>query len=132
MPRLSSDEKWRRFNQKLEEQINRNDFCELGITYYEMADFLQKEGKDASPVKQKGYEMKLMFEKHQLDEYNKSGVVRRVEVLGAGDDSCVACKAVNRKEFTMEEATANPPIPIRECTHKYGCRCCFLPIATHQ
>jgi hypothetical protein len=45
MPKTSSDKRWARFNQKLQTLMKSNDFFGLGTTYYEMADFLDKEGR---------------------------------------------------------------------------------------
>jgi len=37
---LTPDERWKRFNKQLQEQMRQNDFYGLGITYYKMAGFL--------------------------------------------------------------------------------------------
>jgi len=59
MSRLTSDEKWSRFNKKLVELMKSSDFYGLGTTYQEMANFLRKEGKDPEEMLDKAYEMKL-------------------------------------------------------------------------
>ncbi|HEX9721639.1 MAG TPA: hypothetical protein VGA53_00025 [Candidatus Paceibacterota bacterium] len=128
MPRrLNPDEKWGRFNEKLYNFSQENDFLGLGTTYYEMAEFLKKEGKDNSKMRRLGYEMKLQFHSAELRRNASSDVVQKVEIL-ATTDSCKACKNLNDKAFTVGEAQEKNPIPVEECIHKYGCRCVYLPV----
>lgn len=70
-----------------------------------------------------------------VDDYNhaallgylESDVVKSVELL-ATDDSCTACKKMQGKVITVNDALATQPLPVKECTKKGGCRCCYLPI----
>jgi len=128
MPRrLTPNEKWGRFNEKLYNFSQENDFLGLGITYYEMADFLKKEGKDPSRMRRLGYEMKLRFHSVELRRNASSDVVQKVEILATAD-SCDACKQLNQTVFSIKEARLRNPIPVEECIHKYGCRCVYLPV----
>jgi len=127
MAKLSRDEKWRRFNEKLEKLMKENDLFGLAITYYEMADFLNKEGKDNKHLRKIGYQIKLKLQPKELKSYTDSGVLGKVEIL-ACKDSCDACKNLNGKIFSIKEAELKNPIPVEDCIHKYGCRCVYLPV----
>ncbi len=127
MPKLSPDEKWKRFNEKLEKFMKANDLFGLATTYYEMADFLENEGKDASKLRKIGYQIKFKLQSDDLKCYIDSNVVKNVEIL-ATDNSCDACKKLNHKVFPIKEAQLKRLIPVEECTYKYGCRCVYLPI----
>lgn len=127
MPKLKPDEKWKRFNQELVKLMREGDFFGLGTKYYEMADFLEKEGKDNRHLRKAGYQMKLRFQTEELNRIAGSGVVESVEIL-ATSDSCGTCKKLNGKVLSIQEARQKNPIPVEECTHKYGCRCTYLPV----
>lgn len=128
MPKLNSDEKWRRFNKKIMELMKSGSFYELGTTYYQMADFVKKEGKDNAYLRDAGYKMKCRCIRSELKEYKKSEVVSEIEIHTAGDTSCIACRELNGKILSVDDALLTMPIPVKECSHKYGCRCCYLPI----
>jgi hypothetical protein len=65
----------------------------------------------------------------QLDNYRRisDGVigVRIAVQIRCTIDSCEACKSVAYKTYSLDNA---PSLPIDDCTHKKGCRCCYLPI----
>lgn len=124
MSKLKPDERWKRFNEQLNDQMRANDFFGLGTTYYTMASFLEKEGKDPSAMRQKGYEMKLLFHKNQLNNAFSSDVVREVEVFST-PDGCELCFKTNGKMYSVTEALLTNPLPVEGCTHKYGCRCSY-------
>jgi len=58
-----------------------------------------------------------------LERYRKEEL-EYVEILPASD-SCEACRTLVGKRYKLNEA---PELPNEHCTHKMGCRCCFLPI----
>ena len=62
-----------------------------------------------------------------LRGYRASDAIKSVEIL-ATKDSCTACKAAQGKVIALDEVVATPPLPIKECTRKGGCRCCYLPV----
>ena len=70
--------------------------------------------------------MKLRFQMDELRRLEMSGVVKRIEIL-ADEESCLACKKLNGKTFSFEEAAKENPIPAKDCNHEYGCRCAYLP-----
>lgn len=126
MPKLSPDEKWSRFNKKLVELMKQGDFFSLGTTYYEMASFLKNEGKDDSKFRELGYKMKLKVANEELEGYKKSDVITKIEIM-AVENSCALCKELNGKVFTLREALSLRPLPVKDCTYPYGCRCTYLP-----
>lgn len=56
--------------------------------------------------------------RQELKQYEK------VEILGC-PDSCKFCKSQSGKTYRSSEA---PVLPHAQCTHKSGCRCCYLPV----
>jgi hypothetical protein len=58
-----------------------------------------------------------------LEQYRSEGL-KHIEVLPA-PDSCESCKKLAGKHYRLAEA---PELPYENCTHKMGCRCCYLPV----
>ncbi len=68
-------------------------------------------------------------QKQSLIEYKKSGVVKYVEILSAGESSCDACLALDNKKLLVEDELRNPTLPVKNCTGGYGyCRCTYIPV----
>lgn len=67
--------------------------------------------------------------KRDLESFDKSGVVKAVEILCA-DEACEICKEWNHKVISLKRALKRPPLPISGCCNsKYGyCRCTYLPV----
>ena len=127
MPKLSSDEKWQRLNKKLIDLMKSSDFFGMGTVYYEMADFLVGEGKDPKQTKDLGYTMKLKFQKGELERIKTTGIIKKVDIL-ADSSSCERCLELDGKVFSIDDALKENPLPVERCTHKYGCRCTYLPV----
>ncbi|MBX9889339.1 MAG: hypothetical protein K2Y30_15560 [Flavobacteriaceae bacterium] len=115
----NNDVVWSLFNELLIK--NANDVDKLRIIYYTMAVLLHQEGKD-------NFKLLQLSAKATLDSFQLCGFEFKVEILGSSD-SCDACKKLNGKIISIEEAYLLP-IPCRECTHRIGfCRCFFGLIA---
>ncbi len=125
-----ADKRWQKYNQKLEKLMKANDFFGLGTTYYEMAAFVEKEGSDPKPYRELGFKMKHQAEmnRRNLEGYLESGYVSAVEIFGAAD-SCDLCKKSSGKRLSVQDAIISRPIPMKDCTHKYGYRCVYLPVS---
>ena len=97
----------------------------LKTIYYEMALFLNEEGKDCFTILQQSVKIELM-------RFKQEGFIKKVQILTAGKDSCKACQYLENKIFIIEEALEKMPIPCKKCTHKIHnskmgfCRCCYL------
>jgi len=91
-----------------------------------MADFVKNEGKDNLYLLDLAYKTKLKFQTNLLNEYKKSDVVTGVEII-ATDNSCEVCMQLNGKIFPIDEALLKNPLPIKNCSNEYGCRCCYGP-----
>ena len=65
------------------------------------------------------------YSKTTLDRYRKSGI-KEVEISTCLD-SCNNCKEINRRKYKIEDAIE---LPYHLCSHKYGCRCTYLPITS--
>jgi hypothetical protein len=113
---------WSLFNQVV---LKTRDYQTLKMIYYEMALFLNEEGKDFFHVLQQSKRMELIV-------YKQRGV-KKVEILAASN-SCEHCQKLNGKILTINEALEEMFIPCEECTHIISvahrgfCRCCYVPI----
>lgn len=111
---------WKIFNELL---LVKHELQDLKMLYYQMALFLNEEGKDFFKILQQSAIMEL---KHM----QKEGFVKKVKIL-ATPNSCEACKKLNDKIFTIDEALKTLPIPCNECSYimdngkKGFCRCLY-------
>lgn len=113
---------WSIFNELLCE--NATNFNRLGQIYYSMALFLHEEGKD-------NFKLLQQCAKATLDRFQTSYVEFKVKIVGCSD-SCEACKKLNGKIISMDEAYLLP-IPCRECTHRIGfCRCFYCAVPSRD
>jgi len=111
-----------------EEAIRMKDWHKMKMLYFNMALFLHQESKDCFKILQE-------VARCELKNEQKSGVVERVEILTAGDQSCSACQELAGKILTIEEALRDMPIPVKICSFKLNpeapsgwCRCCYVPV----
>ena len=94
--------------------------------HFQQALFLHKEGKDPTKIRILGFKEDLM-------EYKKGNIVTKVEVVTAGEQSCVGCSKLANKFFTIDEALEKEILPCKECTFEANekgigwCRCCYAP-----
>ncbi|MAG84630.1 hypothetical protein CMK10_10775 [Candidatus Poribacteria bacterium] len=64
-----------------------------------------------------------------LISYQKSGIIKYVEILAAGQNSCSVCKKLDRKKILLKNELRKPTLPVKNCTGCYGfCRCCYSPV----
>ena len=95
--------------------------------HFRQAMFLYESGKDYTYIRVKDYQA-------ELREYKKSDVITGVEILSAGEQSCLACQALHEKKYSIAEALRQNPLPCKECTFDIGdapigwCRCAYAPI----
>lgn len=115
----NNDVVWSLFNELLIK--NANDVDKLRMIYYTMAVLLHQEGKD-------NFKLLQLSAKATLDSLQLSNLQLKVGIVGCSD-SCEACKKLNGKIISMEEAYLLP-VPCRECTHRIGfCRCSYSAIS---
>ena len=79
---------------------NANDVDKLGMIYYTMAVLLHQEGKD-------NFKLLQLSAKARLDSFQSCEFELKVEMVGCSD-SCEACKKLNGKIISMEEAYLLP------------------------
>ena len=119
---------WSLLNELIQKNIE--DFRLLSFIYYDLADIVNKEGKDS-------YTFLHLAQKMVIMDMQKSSIVKGVEIVSCGSNSCEVCQQLNGKRFTIKEALEKMPLPIRECTHKqhndvWGyCRCCYVAWTNH-
>lgn len=119
---------WGLSNQLLEEAMKENDWNKMQGIYFNQALFLHQSGKDCFKLLQEAA-------KCELRRYQQSDVVKKVEILTAGNQSCLVCQKLLGKILTIEEAFRDMPIPVKDCSHKINleastgwCRCCYIPV----
>jgi hypothetical protein len=131
MKKINSDKQWELFNRDIQRYIGENDLYRLGSTYYEMAEFVKKEGRDNVYLINLGYKMKLKFQRERLNEFKKSEVSIGVEIIAVTNSDenncCEKCRQLNGKIFPIDEALLSNPLPVKDCSHLGGCRCCYGP-----
>lgn len=49
----------------------------------------------------------------------------RLLVITCKGESCVECRKLEGKKFTIQQVLAQMPLPVKGCTHERGCRCCY-------
>jgi len=66
------------------------------------------------------------FQRTQLLELKKQGIVKKVKILTARDDrTCEKCRALEGMAFTIDEAIEKMPLPVK-CNNEEGwCRCVY-------
>jgi uncharacterized paraquat-inducible protein A len=117
----SRDIIWRIFNELL--FVKHNELQTLKMLYYEMAIFLNEEGKDFFKILQQSAIMELKY-------IQKQGFIKKIKIITT-PNSCEACKKLDAKVLTLDEALKELPIPCKECSYimdngKRGfCRCLY-------
>lgn len=114
---------WGLFNNLITKEIN--NFQSLKMIYFEMALFVNEQGKDSMHLQKESRKMELL-------NFKKEGYVSKVEILANGG-ACENCRKQNGKVYKIEEALESMPIPCEECTsrienkRKPWCECVYLP-----
>ncbi|MBL7075672.1 hypothetical protein ISS37_10600 [candidate division KSB1 bacterium] len=117
---------WSLFNEINQEAMKTGDFQTLKTIYYSMAMFLNEEGKECFDLLQQSAKMELLVIKRR-------GVIKKVQIITAGHNSCSNCRKSENKIFSIDEALEKMPIPCKECTttlydeNKGFCRCRYIP-----
>ena len=105
--------------------LKNNDIHTLKMIHYEIALYLNSEGKDYIKPRQESSRMELL-------SYQQLGV-NEVEIMTAGNQSCVNCQKIENKIFKISDALKLMPLPCKDCTYPlYNenegfCRCCYSP-----
>jgi len=116
----ASDVIWGLYNNLI---LQTKDLHNLKMIYYEMALFLDSEGKNPHTMLQQASKMELI-------NYKNQGV-KKVEILATAN-SCPSCQQFNGKIYATDKALKEMPIPNEDCTTKMNgehgfCRCCYVP-----
>lgn len=100
-------------------------FHDFKMVYLQMAFLNNFEGLDAHAILQEVTRMDLLSRK-------EGGVIDQVKIITAKDKACSACRELDEKVFSIEEALQTMPIPHRGCTSElYSagvgfCRCGYV------
>jgi hypothetical protein len=118
-----ADAIWALFNQVTQSYMKCGDYQGLSAVYYDMALFLDEEGKDSLKVGQAARKMTLM-------DFKETGVVDAVEIVGGG--GCSKCQALVGRRLSIDEALRTMPIPCAACEDYLNypnrglCRCIYV------
>ncbi len=117
---------WSISNQLLDGAMKNSDWQKMKMIYWAQAMFLHESKKSCFRVLQEA-------SKCELRNFQKSGVIEKVEIVTCKEKSCHYCQEQNGKIFTIKEALEKMPIPHQNCTYKLEsdapdgwCRCCYI------
>lgn len=109
------------------ELISKNtDFHTLKMIHFQMAIYLNGEGKDHFKILQEAAKMELMFYKQRN--------INNVKISTAGEQSCESCQKLQDKILSIDDAFEKMPIPCRNCSYSFSkeskgfCRCIYVPV----
>lgn len=112
---------WAILNERLLSAMKKSDWQQMKMLYWEQARLLYEQGKEFFRLLQEAARC-------ELRNYQSSGVVKKVEILTAGNQSCEKCNVLSGKVFTINEALEIMPIPVKDCGNDGWCRCCYIPL----
>jgi hypothetical protein len=113
---------WTLFNELI---AKTQDYSTLKSLHYSMAIFLHKGDQDYFQCLEISAKMELLSMKQMG--------IERVQIFN-DESSCRACRKLNNKIFTIDEALERMPVPVRKCTldvfgmEKGFCRCFYAPV----
>jgi hypothetical protein len=103
-----SDAIWSLLNELLEENMKSGDFHTLKMLYHDMAWFLDEEGQEF-------FDILVARQRAELMEYKTQWGIKKVRITTSADP-CPACKKLDGKVLTIQQALKTMPIPCKECT----------------
>ncbi len=113
---------WSLAHRVLQTSIKQNDFNTAQSIYFSLARFQYEQDKPFFKLLQEANRMTLYNYKYGLPENIKI----EVGICGCGD-SCPACKELDNKWFSVDEALELMPIPSKDCSQEGGwCRCSYV------
>ena len=102
------DALWSICNERLLENRKQNKWNDAIILYQLMEWLLVLEGRSANHIVKKRLYL-------QLQQYKKQGVSLIIIVVPL-EESCEACRALDGKEYSIDEALKEQPLPPEGCT----------------
>lgn len=113
MPPLA-DIIWGLFNEAV--VLKSNDLHVLSMIYFQMAEFLDEEGKDPYPCLHDHIKTQLL--------HDQQNGVKKVKIIAIMDrNTCSFCKELDGKTYLIDDALKKMPIPIKGCPF---CRCRYV------
>jgi hypothetical protein len=108
---------WGILNNHLVTAMQRKDWQNMRMLYWQQARLLFESGQDFFSLLQESA-------KCELRRYQATNV-HKVEILTTG--ACSKCQSLQGKIFTVKEALETMPIPVKDCENVF-CRCTYLPV----
>jgi hypothetical protein len=94
---------WETLNKRLLQAFTQCNWEEIKLIYYELAMFMQKEGRDTFRFIHESLKSELAA--------SQDSTFNRVEIITAAD-ACEECKRKSGQIYTLEEIQAEPVIPL--------------------
>jgi hypothetical protein len=116
---------WEQFGKRITALMREKDYRGIAAHYYEVADFLESRGKEASDVGELGRRALLKLRLEELQIMQRFDPALRLKVFGA-ESCCVECNSLNQKTTSIEEARLQKLLPRKRCSAKFGCRCAYV------
>jgi hypothetical protein len=116
-PPMPGDVVWGVLNNHLVTAMQRKDWQNMKMLYWQQARLLFESGQDFFRLLQESA-------KCELRRYQATNV-HKVEILATG--ACSACQSLRGEIFTVKEALETMPIPFEDCENGF-CRCGYLPV----
>ena len=124
-PAALGDVAWGVANRMSIDAMRKGDMALLGMIQFQMALYLHYSGKDGRHLLVSAFEIELM-------NYRKMGVT---QVSMIATSCCEACKTVDGKIISIDEAIREKILPNIQCTSKLNpsaptgwCSCCYSPV----
>jgi len=114
-----NDIMWGLLNKKLHFYMKEGDWQGMKLIYYDMASFLQEEGRSFFRMLKQAHKCELM-------SYKETNFAK-TELITAREGTCDVCSKFEGKILTVDEALSTMPIPAKDCKNGW-CRCCYNPV----
>lgn len=113
------DKQWGEFGRQSREAAKVGDWKRIKEIYLQQIDFLHKENRDSSHIKS-------AYLLCDAQEAASRGAATHVQIITSRDDRvCEKCRALEGKEYTIDEVVKLRPLPIK-CATEYPCRCNYI------
>jgi hypothetical protein len=95
-------------------------FSQMSMVYFNLALFQKKRSKDFFILLQEHQRCALYDIQQQNKDFEYS-----LSVITCRTESCEACRALESKRFSINEALNLMPLPVKDCQNEGWCRCCY-------
>jgi len=112
---------WGLYNERVAKNIE--NYQEVHMLYYQMALFLNIEGKDFSNALHESKKWELM-------DFKRNGLIKNIKISTVS--GCESCSQLSKRTFLLDDAIKLMPLPNKNCTYILDggrpgfCRCYYI------